>query len=63
VEANKMCMEDMMAIDARGGMGKAGTYNLASSTAATALISDPGRKYVAAMCSVRDLATDYPVVN
>ena len=63
VEANKMCMEDMMAIDARGGMGKPGAYNLASTTAATAAINDPGRKYVAAMCSVRDLATDYPVVN
>lgn len=63
VEANKMCMEDMMAIDASGGMGKPGTFNLASSTSAAALISDPGRKYVAAMCSVRDLSTDYPVVN
>lgn len=63
VEANKMCMEDMMAIDASGGMGKIGTYNLASSTSDLALISDPGEKYVAAMCSVRDLATDYPVVN
>ena len=63
VEANKMCMDDMMAIDARGGMGKPGAYNLASATAAAAAISDPGRKYVAAMCSVRDLAADYPVVN
>ena len=63
VEANKMCMEDMMAIDARGGMGKPGTYNLASATAATEAINDPGRKYVASMCNVRDLATDYPVVN
>ena len=63
VQANKMCMDDMMAIDARGGMGKPGAYNLASATAATAAINDPGRKYVAAMCSVRDLATDYPVVN
>ena len=63
VEANKMCMEDMMAIDANGGMGKPGAYNLASSTSATASISDPGRKYVAAMCSVRDLPTDYSVAN
>ncbi|MES2944534.1 MAG: ubiquinol oxidase subunit II [Pseudomonadota bacterium] len=63
VEANKMCMDEMMAIDARGGMGKPGTYNLASSTSAVASLSDPGRKYVAATCSVRDLATDYPVVN
>ena len=63
VEANKMCMKEMMAVDARGGMGKPGTYNLASSTSATASMSDPGKKYVAAICSVRDLATDYPVVN
>ena len=63
VETNKMCMNEMMAIDARGGMGKPGAYNLASSTSATASLSDPGRKYVAAICSVRDLATDYPVVN
>lgn len=63
VEANKMCMDEMMAIDARGGMGKPGTYNLATATSATASINDPGRKYVAAMCTVRDLATDYPVVN
>ena len=63
VETNKMCMGDMMAIDARGGMGKPGAYNLASATAATAAINDPGKKYVAAMCNVRDLATDYPVVN
>ena len=63
VETNKMCMDDMMAIDARGGMGKPGAYNLASATAATAAINDPGKKYVAAMCNVRDLATDYPVVN
>ncbi len=60
VEANKMCMNDMMAIDARGGMGKPGTYNLAASGKALANITDSGGKYVAAMCSVRDLATDYP---
>ena len=63
VEANKLCMNEMMAIDARGGMGKPGTYNLVTATSATASINDPGRKYVAAMCTVRDLATDYPVVN
>jgi hypothetical protein len=33
VEANKMCMDDMMAIDAGGGMGKPGSFNLASSPA------------------------------
>jgi cytochrome o ubiquinol oxidase subunit 2 len=30
--ANKMCMDDMMAIDAKGGMGKPGTFNLASAS-------------------------------
>ena len=66
VEANKMCMDDMMAIDAKGGMGKPGSYNLASansSVIAPVSITDPGRKYVAAMCSVATLARDYPVAN
>ena len=30
VENNRMCIKDMMAIDRKGGMGKAGTHNLAS---------------------------------
>lgn len=30
VEANRMCIKDMVAIDAKGGMGQSGTYNLAS---------------------------------
>ena len=66
VEANKMCMDEMMAIDAKGGMGKPGSYNLASANSSLispASITDPGRKYVAAMCNVATLATDYPVVN
>jgi cytochrome o ubiquinol oxidase subunit 2 len=63
VESNKMCMNDIMAMDAMGGMGKAGTYNLASSTSNFASISDLGPKYVAAVCSVSNLATDFPVVN
>jgi hypothetical protein len=56
-------MNDIMAMDAMGGMGKAGTYNLASSTSNFASISDLGPKYVAAVCSVSNLATDFPVVN
>lgn len=66
VEANKMCMDDMMAIDAKGGMGKPGSYNLASASSsliAPVSITDPGRKYVASMCSISTLGTDYPVVN
>lgn len=30
VETNRMCIKDMMAIDRKGGMGTAGTHNLAS---------------------------------
>jgi cytochrome o ubiquinol oxidase subunit 2 len=30
VEDNRMCIKDMVAIDAKGGMGASGTYNLAS---------------------------------
>jgi cytochrome o ubiquinol oxidase subunit 2 len=30
VEANRMCIKDMVAIDAKGGMGETGTHNLAS---------------------------------
>ncbi|MGV8804268.1 MAG: ubiquinol oxidase subunit II [Polaromonas sp.] len=55
VEANKMCMTTMMAIDASGGMGKAGTVNTASLDAATrrrlGLDDQPVRNYVGAMCS------------
>jgi cytochrome o ubiquinol oxidase subunit 2 len=55
VEANKMCMKDMMAIDAGGGMGMPGAYNIAS------LEGRPARKYVGAMCSVNDPASLWPV--
>jgi cytochrome o ubiquinol oxidase subunit 2 len=59
VEANKMCMRDMMAIDANGGLGGApGIYNLASMDEATRrrlgiseLRSGKGRTYVAALCT------------
>jgi cytochrome o ubiquinol oxidase subunit 2 len=30
VESNRMCIKDMVAIDAKGGMGTSGTHNLAS---------------------------------
>ncbi|MDB5828652.1 MAG: ubiquinol oxidase subunit [Variovorax sp.] len=52
VEAGKMCMKDMMAIDTDGGLGKPGSYNIASKAG---LDGKPGRTYVAAMCSVNDL--------
>jgi cytochrome o ubiquinol oxidase subunit II len=61
VETGKMCMNEMMAIDAGGGLGKPGAYNLASSTTPSVSGSLPGRKYVAAMCAVSDLPTDFPI--
>ncbi|SFC40240.1 cytochrome o ubiquinol oxidase subunit 2 [Polaromonas sp. OV174] len=55
VENNKMCMHDMMAIDASGGLGKPGTINIASLDEATrarlGLNDQPTRNYVGAMCS------------
>ncbi|MDB5850285.1 MAG: ubiquinol oxidase subunit [Rhodoferax sp.] len=59
VETNRMCMKDMMAIDASGGQGKVGAYNVATLDAATrarlgmepAASSVPGKNYVGAMCT------------
>jgi len=52
VEAGKMCMKDMMAIDTSGGLGKPGSFNITSKAGAD---GKPDRTYVAAMCSVNDL--------
>ena len=61
VAPGKMCLRDMMAIDAKGGLGLAGVYNLgrlqhdrawrfdAKNDAAT---PDPGRAYVLALCTL-----------
>ena len=46
VERGKMCMRDMMAIDAQGGLGLAGIRNLTSPDPAR-----PGRTAVAALCT------------
>ena len=58
VESNKMCMKEMMAIDAKGGLGMPGAYNLASMDPATrkrlGLNGAPVRTYVGAMCTVND---------
>ena len=58
VENNKMCMKDMMAIDATGGLGVPGAYNVTTLDAATRtrldLTERTGRSYVGAMCSVND---------
>ncbi|MEH3086725.1 MAG: ubiquinol oxidase subunit II [Xylophilus ampelinus] len=59
VEANRMCMKDMMAIDANGGQGgAAGIHNLTTLDPATrsrlGLDGMPVRTYVGAMCTPAD---------
>ncbi len=56
VEPGKMCMHDMMSIDAAGGAGVAGISNVRSLTydKFAARGTDPGywgRRYVGALCS------------
>ncbi|WGT66404.1 ubiquinol oxidase subunit II [Variovorax paradoxus] len=57
VDRNKMCMKQMMAIDADGGLGKPGAFNVATKQAwqaADPLINSPMRKYVTAMCTTEE---------
>lgn len=57
VDRNKMCMKEMMAIDANGGLGKPGAFNVATKPAwqADDLLTDsPRRKYVTAMCTTEE---------
>nr|WP_315226516.1 ubiquinol oxidase subunit II [uncultured Albidiferax sp.] len=65
VEQNRMCMKDMMAIDASGGQGKVGAYNIASMDAATrkrlGLENAPTRTFVGAMCTVANPSGAVPV--
>ena len=60
VEANRMCMKDMMAIDANGGLSLPGASNLAGSAAmppvASGVMGKPARTYVASMCTAADPA-------
>jgi cytochrome o ubiquinol oxidase subunit 2 len=66
VESNRMCMKDMMAVDARGGMGLTGANSAASLSAATrarlGLANAPARTYVEAMCSAGDI-TDVTAIG
>jgi cytochrome o ubiquinol oxidase subunit 2 len=55
VERDKMCMKQMMAIDARGGMGKPSAYNLTPRREA-ARLGLPASNYVTAMCTADDPA-------
>ncbi|WP_422650420.1 ubiquinol oxidase subunit II [Cupriavidus sp. H18C1] len=58
VEANRMCMNEMMAIDEQGGQGKPGAFNVATLDPATrarlGLQDAPVRSYVGGMCTVAD---------
>ena len=60
VEANRMCMKDMMAIDAKGGLDVPGRSNLIASAAlppvAPGVAGRPARTYVASMCTAADPA-------
>jgi cytochrome o ubiquinol oxidase subunit 2 len=59
VEANRMCMHDMMKVDAKGGLGLPGVYNIAMLDTVTrdrlGLESATARTYVGALCTPQDL--------
>ena len=55
VDRSKMCMKEMMAIDADGGLGKPGAFNVATKQAWQAdSLDSPKRKYVTAMCTTEE---------
>jgi len=57
VERDKMCMNKMAAIDAGGGMGKPGAYNVTERSWQPAMQNNSQLlKYVTAMCTVEDPA-------
>jgi cytochrome o ubiquinol oxidase subunit 2 len=58
VETNRMCIKDMIAIDKKGGMGAAGTHNMASNATLLKRIGiERGiqRTYVGAVCTPDNL--------
>ncbi|SFP94379.1 ubiquinol oxidase subunit II [Variovorax sp. 770b2] len=55
VDRNKMCMSQMMAIDADGGMGKPGAFNVATLQSwQPDTLNSPKRRYVTAMCTTEE---------
>jgi len=55
VDSGKMCMKQMMAIDAEGGLGKPGAFNVATMQSwQPDNINSPKRKYVTAMCTTEE---------
>jgi cytochrome o ubiquinol oxidase subunit II len=60
VEPNKMCMNQMAAIDAQGGLGLASAYNVAALTRdkySSAMATASARKYVVGFCTTTDPGT------
>jgi cytochrome o ubiquinol oxidase subunit 2 len=66
VDPNKMCQKDMMAIDAKGGLGEAGIHNVGRLTYDNLHIRDVAaqvaaeKAYVLSMCRVPDAAAATP---
>ncbi|MBX3593071.1 ubiquinol oxidase subunit II [Sphingomonas sp.] len=64
VDPGKMCMHDMMAIDARGGMGREGAYNVRAlaydkfAARGTAPLTLRPTRYVAAICTTPMVSAD-----
>lgn len=65
-DPNKMCMHDMMAIDAQGGLGLAGIYNVKQLTYDRDRrrdVENPADSYVLAMCAVNPQAPMSPAAS
>lgn len=66
VEPGKMCMHDMMSIDAKGGAGIAGIHNIRDiaydkfAARGTGSLANWSVRYVAALCSQQMRSTDRP---
>lgn len=64
VEPGKMCMHDMMAIDAKGGLGLAGAYNVRDLAydkfAARGTLPSRDARYVAAVCTTPMVPVNAP---
>jgi cytochrome o ubiquinol oxidase subunit 2 len=69
VDPNKMCQKDMMAIDAKGGLGEAGIHNVGRLTYDNLRVRDVAgqiaaeKAYVLAMCRVPDAAVVTPTLT
>lgn len=62
VQPGKMCTHDMMAIDARGGMGLAGVYNVArSSESRPRAVFGADHDYVIGLCTAPTQRVDDPI--